>query len=76
MNQTIIKIDNWSITSWQGPFTAPEIRKISLHGTVQDHDRFPPGSDITTSSIIKAEGLKIYTRSGSMFNFIMENSLS
>ena len=62
-----IKITNWSVAGENSPYLAPELIQIRLNGEVYNHPKFKDGSEITTSIIKKADGLKITTQSGSKY---------
>jgi len=63
----MIKINDWSITGRETPYTAPELIKRIIAGKVYGHHRFPDGSSVFTSSIKKVKGRKITTSSGSEY---------
>ena len=66
MNKTTL--EQWWVDG--DSFDAPEIRRVYLSGEVYNHpdnDRFPDGKKITTSRIVKTEGRKITTRSGTIY---------
>ena len=58
----MIKIDNWSTTDTIGPYDAPELSRLRLHGMVFGHPRFPDGKEVRTSSIQNVNGRVIKTR--------------
>jgi hypothetical protein len=64
----IMKLNNWSVVyGEQNPYLAPELRSARLHGIVDDHPRLGKNVEVTTSKIVKAEGLIITTNSGSIY---------
>lgn len=60
-------LENWSLIDTDDPYTAPELRKVRLHGIVHDHPRFNDGDEVMTSSIVGATGDTIMTSSGSLY---------
>jgi len=62
-------IENWFVTVGNDvtPYTAPEMMSKSLHGNVYGHPLFDDGEEITTSSIEGAQGGRVRTRSGSVY---------
>jgi len=55
-------LEEWAIKSNDSPYIAPECRKIKLTGFRVEDRKY-----VTTSTIVKAVGNCIYTRSGSVY---------
>ena len=53
---------HWSIVQLGSPYTAPELKRLHLTG-VRNNEDFA----VTTSAIVKAEGKKITTETGSVY---------
>jgi hypothetical protein len=62
-----MKLNNWSVVGDNDPYRAPELRCARLHGIVDDHPRLGKNTEISTSSIMTAEGLIVITKSGSVY---------
>lgn len=60
------KLENWSVGA-RNPWAPPELRQPALHGKVTGHPRKPDGSEVTTSPIVSAEGDKIQTLTGTLY---------
>jgi len=59
---------NWSIrNNSQSPYNAPETQRIKVTGDVFFSSKFNDGTRITTSWLIKVDGCKITTFSGSVY---------
>jgi len=64
----VIKIDDWmTVASIGSPYQAPETLGICLRGMVYGHSRFENGDAVRTSVVVKVEGRKVFTRSGSVY---------
>ena len=63
----LIRIYDWSVCAGTGPYTAPELQYLKLLGKVKGHPEFKTGATIKTSAIIKTDGRKVYTKSGSVY---------
>lgn len=67
----MITLKNWSVVEIADPYLAPECHRKYLIGEVYGHpnsDRFYDGKGIQTSSMMKAEGRRITTESGTVYN--------
>lgn len=72
-NDTPITLANWSVANPPGysRYRATELCPgISMQGVVNGHPRLPDGEGIVTSQIVRAEGLDVYTESGSHYRLI------
>ena len=50
------------------PYTPPELLSSCLGGKIYGRaDRFEDGNEVTTSRIVKSEGRKVTTKSGSVY---------
>lgn len=63
----MIKIENWSVTSADTPYTPPEACSFSLQGEVYDHPHFSDGDRVCTSTIVNVDGPIVMTYSGSVY---------
>ncbi len=63
-----IKIKNWGV-SIPDPYCAPECRGLptAVGKLVEEHRGYPANATINTSAIVKIEGRKIHTKSGSVY---------
>lgn len=72
-----MKLKNWSVTSNNNGFMAPEMMKFYLQGNVYGHPRFNDGDPVTTSRIIeindKGDYKECITRSGSVYELYKED---
>ncbi len=63
-----MRVENWSVRTNAGPYTAPEAITSYLSGEVYGHPgRHHDGKAIDTSRIVAAEGRVVTTRSGSKY---------
>lgn len=63
-----IKINNWAmVTKMLSPYHAPEQGIQCLNGNVENHPRYEPGKNVTTSEIIGKRFGFVVTRSGSLY---------
>jgi hypothetical protein len=63
-----IKLHNWSVIgSAVDTYKAPELQTKKLRGNVFGHPEFADGDSVKTSTIVKVDGRKIHTRSGSCY---------
>jgi hypothetical protein len=65
----VARLKNWAVVGNTDPYAAPELFGSQLNGLVYDHPsgHFLDGEPVTTSSIVKAEGRQITTRSGTVY---------
>lgn len=64
----ICKLEEWSVCNRPAdPYQAPELWSTILSGKVYGHSRFPDGTHIDTSLIVKAEGRIVHTYSGTQY---------
>lgn len=59
-------LEKWALVSRPQGYEAPE-NNIRLNGIVTGHPRFTDGECITTTRIIKVEGFRVHTKSGSIY---------
>lgn len=60
-------LKNWKIKSVIDEYLAPELRRIWVSGAVYNHKKHSDGKRISTSFIIDADGTKVLTSSGSVY---------
>lgn len=61
-------LKEWSLAQDNSdPYKAPELRRSSLGGKVYGHPNFPDGAYVYTSTPVRAEGRRVFTRSGSEY---------
>lgn len=64
----ICKLEEWSVcTRPKDPYQAPELWSTILSGKVYGHSKFPDGTIIDTSTLVKVEGRIAYTYSGTQY---------
>lgn len=62
------KMKNWSVVlGSRNYYLAPELDYLALAGEIFDHPKFDDGSYVTTSPIVSSDGLKISTKSNSVY---------
>lgn len=68
----MIRISSWYTRrpKLANPFAAPELVGITMAGTVHGHPRKPDGSRVTTSRIVRVEGRRFWTESGSEYAIV------
>lgn len=59
------RIDNWSISSNDNGFTAPERIKYYVHGYVYGHPNFNDGDPVTTAYILELDVERRYVKTKS-----------
>lgn len=58
-----MRLENWSVVSTPiSPYEAPELARMLIHGEVYGNPRFIDGEPVTTSSVQKIEGNRVFTR--------------
>lgn len=62
------RLENWSTTSFESPYTPPERRKVRLQGIVTGHPKKADGTSIVTTSIRESVGRQVTTRSGTVYD--------
>lgn len=64
-----IRIENWAIVEDIDAYTAPEMVKKRLTGSVYGHPRFEDGKVVTTSSLKEVDMVtrSVLTKSGSKY---------
>ncbi len=63
-----ILLDEWSVHPDDAdPFISPELRGIVLVGKALGHPKKPDGQRVVTSRVLRADGRKVYTQSGSVY---------
>lgn len=63
-----VRITNWGVVDRDAdPYIAPELARPRLVGTVFGHPRKSDGTKVVTSSIIRVNGLKVNTSSGTEY---------
>jgi len=62
-----MKLEKWSVVSCGSPYQAPELQSKKLHGIVDNHPRLGKDIEVTTSTIVKSEGRRVTTHSGSVY---------
>lgn len=64
-----MKLENWAVVEEYEPYTASELRKARLQGTVYGHPKHDDGKRVVTSSIQKVDPVAktVTTRSGSVY---------
>ncbi len=63
---TEYRLENWC-TRVSNPYQAPELQSLCLHGEVYNHPSYNEGEPIGTSNIVKVDGNRITTKSGSVY---------
>ncbi len=66
MEHNLIFLDEWS-TGNKEIYSAPEVRKIYLHGCCYGHPKHLDGTEVTTSHIVSVNGRIVKTSSGSTY---------
>lgn len=61
------RLEGWSVVTTASPYTAPEAIYPHLQGTVYDNPNFEDGTFVTTSHITRADGRKIQTWHGTIY---------
>ena len=62
------RLENWSvIVGNTSPYTPPELLTKHLHGRVYGDGRFPDGTNIKTSAILRTEQEVVLTHSGTRY---------
>ena len=62
------RIENWSfVFKGDDAYMPPELSKQALHGEVYGHHRCEDGKSVLTSSVVHADGRKITTSSGTVY---------
>jgi hypothetical protein len=56
-----VLLDNWAVCI-KNPYQAPEIAEVSLSGEVYDHPCFLAGDKVYTTTILRSEGRKVWTK--------------
>jgi hypothetical protein len=67
MGGNMTRLENWSIGSNQNGFTAPEIVKLFLRGSVYGHPKFNDGERVHTSQIVSVHARIVTTKTGSSY---------
>jgi hypothetical protein len=54
----VVHLSRWSVKPGAGTdiYTAPELATICLHGLVSGHPRHADGTEVTTGTIVSADG--------------------
>lgn len=61
-------LDEWSVDyANEDPWQAPECAGIVLIGKVTGHPKKPNGARIKTSEVVRVEGRRVYTASGTAY---------
>ena len=65
--KTPVLID-WSLSAPPlGPYDPPESKRFKVSGEIIGSPKFADGTRITTSSLVRIDGLKVYTSNGSTY---------
>lgn len=62
-----MRLEDWAVVVKADRYTPPEVMRECLSGKVFGHYKYPDGDEITTSYIVKVEGRRITTYSGSVY---------
>lgn len=65
MSKVIPKIEQWSVV--RRDFRAPETGGQSISGKIYGHPEQPDGRHVTTSPMVRVNGHRIETESGSLY---------
>lgn len=72
-----VQLTQWAVVlSSENPFTAPEATPIRLSGFAHGHPGFKDGDTVTTSPVVAANGRRITTESGRVYELIGEPPLA
>jgi hypothetical protein len=65
----VIVLKEWSVSVCPGndPYKAPEAQRKGLAGKAYGHPNFPDGAPVFTSAVDRAEGRRVWTKSGSEY---------
>lgn len=61
------RLESWSVTGGNNPYTAPELRTLHLQGMVYGHPMFDEGHPVLTTPIVSVVDDRVVTKSGSIY---------
>ncbi len=64
-----VRIRNWYTRRPKllSPYLAPELAGLAVAGEVRGHPRKPDGTRVTTSRVVRVEGRRFWTESGTLY---------